>query len=91
MDNLRKYPIYRSSFAGKVVLEKIELDLIAILNPISVQKFDGLKFILNDGWVLIRKSGTEPMIRLTVEAKTEERAQYVYEKVENFIMESIRE
>ena len=91
VDNLQKYPIHRGSVEGKILLEQIASDLIAMLNPISVQRIDGIKCVLHDGWALVRQSGTEPKTRLTVEAKTEARAQAIYAQVKNLIVESIRE
>jgi phosphoglucomutase len=39
----------------------------------SVNSIDGIKLILDGGsWILIRESGTEPLSRLYVEARTEE-------------------
>ncbi|ASJ06748.1 phosphoglucosamine mutase [Thermococcus pacificus] len=35
---------------------------------------DGTKIIFDDGWVLVRASGTEPIIRVFSEAKSEEKA-----------------
>ena len=35
---------------------------------------DGVKVIVPDGWLLVRGSNTEPIIRVVAEAKTEERA-----------------
>ncbi|MBP7563929.1 MAG: phosphoglucosamine mutase, partial [Candidatus Cloacimonetes bacterium] len=35
---------------------------------------DGIKIIFENQWVHIRKSGTEPIIRVYVEAKTQEQA-----------------
>jgi phosphomannomutase/phosphoglucomutase len=35
---------------------------------------DGTKILTDDGWVLIRPSGTEPIFRSFAEAKTQERA-----------------
>jgi phosphomannomutase len=35
---------------------------------------DGVKVITPDGWLLVRGSNTEPIIRIVAEAKTEERA-----------------
>jgi phosphomannomutase len=40
--------------------------------------FDGFKFFFNDNeWLMIRSSGTEPVIRLYAEAETEELAQEI--------------
>lgn len=39
----------------------------------AVNRIDGIKLILEDGsWILVRESGTEPLARLYVEAKSEE-------------------
>ncbi len=40
---------------------------------------DGARIDFEDGWVLIRPSGTEPIARVYAEAKTEERARELYE------------
>jgi phosphomannomutase/phosphoglucomutase len=34
---------------------------------------DGIGLVLDDGWVLVRPSGTEPVIRITCEATTDDR------------------
>lgn len=41
----------------------------------QVDTTDGAKIYFDDGWVLVRPSGTEPIIRIYVEAKKQERAQ----------------
>lgn len=40
---------------------------------------DGIKMEFEDGWLLVRLSGTEPKIRLTAEARTEARANKLYQ------------
>ncbi|AFK22450.1 phosphoglucosamine mutase [Pyrococcus sp. ST04] len=41
----------------------------------TVDTTDGAKIIFEDGWVLVRASGTEPIIRIFSEAKSEEKAE----------------
>jgi phosphomannomutase len=48
---------------------------------------DGLRLAFNDGWLLIRPSGTEPKIRITAEAKNEGRTKELY----NFGLKVIRD
>jgi phosphomannomutase len=44
----------------------------------SVQTLDGYKYFLDDGsWLLVRASGTEPLIRLYTEARSTEEAQRI--------------
>ena len=51
----------------------------------DVSTVDGVRLQLEDGWVLIRPSGTEPTIRITVEAHDDERAEGLLETSRNFV------
>jgi phosphomannomutase/phosphoglucomutase len=42
---------------------------------------DGVKVIVPDGWLLVRGSNTEPIIRVVAEAKSEERARELVDDV----------
>jgi phosphomannomutase len=42
---------------------------------------DGVKVIMPDGWLLVRGSNTEPIIRVVAEAKSEERARSLVDGV----------
>jgi phosphoglucosamine mutase len=80
VDNIPVYPLRRGSVASDgVTMACLESGLIA-LEPVSVSRIDGLKLDFRDGWLLVRPSGTEPKIRLTAEAKTEARAQHLYDE-----------
>lgn len=50
---------------------------------------DGLRYDFEDGWLLIRASGTEPAIRLTCEAKTQKRLGEIAQRAENIIIQEI--
>jgi phosphomannomutase len=47
-------------------------------NSASVNFEDGIRLAFDDGWLLVRQSGTEPRIRVTAEARTEARARELY-------------
>ena len=51
----------------------------------DISTVDGVRLQLENGWVLIRPSGTEPIIRITVEAHDDERAKGLLETTKNFV------
>ena len=51
------------------------------LRPQKVSSIDGTRADFSDGWILVRPSGTEPKVRITVEAKTTKRAKELLKKV----------
>jgi phosphoglucosamine mutase len=78
IDRMPQYPVIRDSQKSNgVVVADLYQNLMS-LRPLSVNDTDGLKLGFEDGWLLVRPSGTEPKIRITVEAKTEARAQELY-------------
>ena len=44
-----------------------------------LETIDGWRISFDDGWFLVRLSGTEPKVRVTAEARTEARAKELYE------------
>ena len=58
---MKKYAKGVKEFAGYAVTERKDLD--------------GYKFFVNGGWVLVRASGTEPLIRFYAEAESAEKAE----------------
>ena len=78
VDAVPVYPLVRGSISSEgVAVSGLETSL-ATLKPLSVSNTDGVKLDFEDGWLLVRPSGTEPKIRLTAEAKTEKRAQQLF-------------
>ncbi len=55
----------------------------------NVDTTDGLKIFLDDGWVLVRPSGTEPIFRIFSEAKTPDRAREIAESYKKRVAEAI--
>lgn len=53
---------------------------------VSVEQPDGIKHWLEDGgWLLVRASGTEPVLRIYSEASTQERAQQLVDEVSEMV------
>lgn len=79
VDSIPRYPLLRGNISSEgVVMSKLERQLKA-MEPLSVSNIDGIKLSFEDGWLLIRASGTEPKIRVTAEAKGEARVRQLYD------------
>ncbi|ADL57785.1 phosphoglucosamine mutase [Methanothermobacter marburgensis] len=52
----------------------------------EINTIDGVRISMEDGsWVLVRPSGTEPYIRITLEGKTDEEARQIHEKTRAYL------
>jgi len=58
----------KASVMGRVA------EMASSLNPLSINSLDGVRLDFTDSWVLIRASGTEPVIRVVSESVDEARA-----------------
>ncbi len=94
-DSLPKYPsIYEENFACPdkakfQVIEKLKTKFKS-----EGRKFigiDGIKLLDENGWVLMRPSNTEPIIRVTAEAKTKKKLQELYAFAEKELNQMIQE
>lgn len=80
VDDIPAYPLIRGSTSSDgVLIPSLEQKLVAAMKPSSVSRVDGIRLDFEDGWLLIRASGTEPKIRVTAEAKTEARVRRLYD------------
>jgi phosphoglucosamine mutase len=76
--NIPGYSLLRDSVSSDgVAVSCLESSLMA-LEPLSVSRVDGIKLNFEDGWLLVRASGTEPKIRLTTEAKSQARVRKLH-------------
>lgn len=87
----KQYPAYAIA-KNKVELTP-EVNVDAILKAIKtkyasekITDIDGVKIDFKDSWVHLRKSNTEPIIRIYSEAKTLEEAQALGESIKNVII-----
>ena len=74
------YPIKRDSVevADKyAVMERLADSITAEYD--DVQTLDGVRVDLGDAWFLVRASGTQPLVRITAEARDEARAAVAFE------------
>ncbi|MDI9337561.1 MAG: phosphoglucosamine mutase [Alphaproteobacteria bacterium] len=78
----KKYPFYpmsktkiqiNPSISGTLKLTAFKNYLPFDTTDYTLNEEDGLKIILNDGWLHLRESNTEPIIRIIAEAQTHER------------------
>ncbi len=70
------------------VMSAVDGRIEGALQPVDILRVDGVAAKLSDGWVLVRPSGTEPLIRITAEAKTEERARELADFVVKLVEEA---
>ncbi len=83
-DNLRLEPD-----AKKRLLAKLQRDWEKFegRKVVRIDRTDGLKMILEDGWVLMRPSGTEPVVRVYCEAASESDLNRLGEAAQAFVRE----
>ena len=66
--------------------DKIDFDsLETIFDCNEINKIDGIKFIWLNKWIHIRKSNTEPIIRIFAEAKTQEEVDELINTLKNYL------
>lgn len=67
--------------------EKGQFSQLGLPNPTKIETIDGYKIYLNnDEWVMIRPSGTEPLLRLYAQSESKETAQSLLEEVQSHIL-----
>lgn len=83
-DNLTLSPELEAAFPAKIKEIPAAFAGTKVKDVVTI---DGNKFILEDGsWLLFRKSGTEPVVRLYGEAASEERLKTLMAAGREFIM-----
>jgi phosphomannomutase len=79
--SLPEYHIYKKRVEVTTSsLEKIIAEMISRYSEANVNTDDGLRLDFEDHWINLRKSNTEPILRIIAEAKTIEKAERIVEK-----------
>ena len=96
LDQIPSYPNIRekitcSKEAKIKVMEDMETLLKNAFDDISdINSIDGVRLTFeDDSWVLVRPSGTEDYIRITLESRDEKRAQEIKETCVKIINENL--
>jgi phosphoglucosamine mutase len=90
-NDLPSYPILRGSARwANPDMESLEARLMS-LEPLSMSRVDGIMLTFNDGWLLIRPSGTEPKTRIAAEAREMKRVRELYDTALTAVQECASE
>jgi len=93
LSELRKkvpvYPIIREAIRydpkfKAIIIKKVENEMKAIECE-ELLTLDGFRVQFEDGWALVRPSGTEPKIRYLAEARTEKRAKDIMDMISKIV------
>ena len=89
LDSIPSYPIRRKNFhfepeKREGIVAHLKREVAAIKDAV-VNSVDGYRIEFEDGWMQMRLSGTEPVIRIASEARSRERADELFAVVEDIV------
>ncbi|MFQ6107712.1 MAG: phosphoglucosamine mutase [Thermoplasmata archaeon] len=92
-ESIPRYPLLERSISfeprrKQEILSKLK-ESVEATECKSMNTIDGWRLEFDDGWVLIRPSGTEPKIRITAEAREGHRAKEIYNSMISLAKEVI--
>ncbi|NVM56246.1 MAG: hypothetical protein HWN66_21295, partial [Candidatus Helarchaeota archaeon] len=87
---LPRYHIVKEKiYCPPVKVHSIVSELKKLYSHQEVKVLDGIKVEKEDGWIHIRASATEPMIRIISESLSREKAMERMEKASNFVSQLV--
>ncbi|MGZ7167253.1 MAG: phosphoglucosamine mutase [Halobacteriota archaeon] len=95
VDQIAQFPKYcivrgaRACEEGDEVMSSIAEELSG-LNYTRITTIDGTRLDFEEGWLLVRKSGTEPKIRITAEARDIATARGLYDRADTIVRRHTR-
>ncbi len=90
---LPSYPSRRDAFQvddNSAVMERLISDCKEQFSAEELNFIDGIRIDHGDGWTLTRASGTEPKIRITAEAKEQNRLEEIFNEAKKRLQEAMR-
>ena len=85
-DEISNIPQYLMIKDKILIDDKIDFDsLETIFDCNEINKIDGIKFIWPNKWIHIRKSNTEPIIRIFAEAKNQDEVYELINTLKNYL------
>ncbi|MFH0861234.1 MAG: phosphoglucosamine mutase [Candidatus Altiarchaeota archaeon] len=89
VEEIPTYPMERVKIPCRQAdKQKIMGNLEKNLKGLDYSDIDGIRIQEDDGWILIRPSGTEDYVRITAEAKTQKKLDELVKKGKQWIKES---
>lgn len=85
--SLPEYHLYRTSVKLQDSWNKLEQKFLQKIEVKDIDRTDGFRIIYEDSWVLIRPSGTEPIVRIYGHSRNRETAKARAEEYNRIIME----
>ena len=67
------------------VIDNVFKKIISKYSNLSPNTEDGIRIDFSNGWIIMRKSNTEPIVRIFSESDTQEQAESLAEKIYNEI------
>jgi len=97
IDEIPKYEVYKTKMLcpddkKEIVMKTLAKQTKKDKNVKQVDETDGVKLYLNEGWVLMRPSGTEPIFRVYAESKDKIKAEEIaltYKKITEDLIKKI--
>jgi Phosphomannomutase len=85
------YPIRRDSIRTEqkeAVVEQATEEVMILYSDEDIDQLDGIRVETDNGWFLIRASGTQPLVRVTAEARSESDADDLVSTARDLVVES---